>query len=350
MPGNASTFFGLGGGGKPLSLVGRRIFKTSGNIVIPAGCKYDIFAVGASGSGGSVVSGDGRATGGGGAGWSRDWGEVATDTAVTVTLGAPGAGTTAASGAQNGNDGGTTTVVGTGINISITGGKKGLASATATAANGGDGGVASGGKFNVNGSRGGNIATTATGPKATGGGSVNLFATATANATRGGDIANSIVGSGQATGGGGVGGRGGDNPTGNSTTAGGGAGGDAGDGATSPVGADITGGTATNTQPATNFVLDVLGTFPGIMPTSSGNAGASATLEGGGTAGGTGASSGVPALGGGGAIAHQSGNAAGANVTRGGGSGGVAALGGSLANSGTAGAAYVVVSIYKEQS
>lgn len=349
MPGNASTFFGIGSGGKPLVLVGRRIFKASGTVIIPAGCKYDIFALGAAGSGASVVAADGRASGGGGPGWSRDWGEVATDTTVTVTLGTGGAATSPASVAQNGNDGGTTTVVGTGINISITGGKKGLASATIANVNGGDGGVATGGKFNVPGGRGGNISNSGTGQKATGGGAANLFATATANATRGGDITGTTVGN-QATGGGGVGGRGGDNPTGNSITTGGGAGGDAADGTSTGPGPDVIGGIATNTQPATNFVLDILATYPGVMPTSSGNASASATLEGGGVAGTTSSSSGVAAFGGGGGVAYGGGNGAGSATTRGGGSGGCACQGGTTANSGKGADAMVVVSIYKEQA
>ena len=95
--------------------------------IIPSGKKYIIIACG--GGGGAIVSSgsvnsDTKALGGNGGSVVLLAGTTSSSTTLTITIGSGGAGKT--SGTSNGNLGGTTTVTGTGINISAAGGKGGL--------------------------------------------------------------------------------------------------------------------------------------------------------------------------------------------------------------------------------
>lgn len=333
-----------------LILLTRLVLRVGDIVPIPAGCFYDIIAIGASGSGGAVSNASGRASGGGGPGLCRDWGYTDIDFNLVVTVGLGGLANTPALTARPGNPGGLTTIQGLNVNMSITGGLPGQASTVVAAVSGGLGGIPSGGKLNRKGSRGGNIANVGTGQKATGGGSIQLYGNIKDDGARGGDITTAIAG-GQATGGGGVGGRGGDNPTANAQTAGGGAGGPAADGAPSPGGNDVNGFYSTpNTKPATSSVIDIILSWPGLECTASGSTTATA-LEGAGAPGRPNSFPGLgAAFGGGGGVYYSAGTTLlGGDVALGGGSAGAVGDGTVNATSGKAGDGLVIVSIFREQ-
>ena len=321
------------------TLIFRKTVTGSEVLTLPAGY-YDIIAVGHGGSGGRSNVSSGRATGGGGPGWARDWGKFDTPTTVTFTVGAIAAGLPAASTASNGNTGGTVSVTGIEAAISITGGEGGKFAAANATALGGLGGVATGGKVRANGGRGGDVTNTGNGAKATGGGAVDLFCQGS-NKTRGGDIngTNTAV---QATGGGGIGGHGGDMVSNSSgTAAGGGAGGDAADDGVL-VGPSLTGVSTLNYVPAAVEVTDVLLAYPGLVPTAAGGSGG-AVASGGGAG-----VSGSAMLGGGAGVSGVSTTSQSLSVIRGGGSGG-AASSSSNNSTGNGGAAFFVVSVYSDQ-
>lgn len=174
----------------------------------------------------------GRATGGGGGGWSVGMRFLVKGQAYMFTMGAgaPGATLSAQRTGIAGAAGGAVTFSGTGVaTMTANGGNGGLYSIAAEDLAGGVGGAASGGDLNVQGGNGGSIAGLGySGSFATGAGAVGIQGTG----FRGGDI---TVSSNQslaafATGGAGVGGDGGSIiltiPIGsNASTGGGGAGG-----------------------------------------------------------------------------------------------------------------------------
>ena len=192
-------------------IVDTKLIFTARTWVAPKDCSVRITAFGASASGGVRRGGGGGATGGGaGARCTKTVKLKAGDT-LTISPGAGGAlNTLSTTGAQNGNDGGDTTVTGPGgLNMVAGGGKKGVASTDGTVAlNGGVGGIATGGDVNVPGGRGGNAVSgsNVAAQRATGGGALPLFDVG----YRGGDILIAIGNSQAATGGAGVGGPGGD--------------------------------------------------------------------------------------------------------------------------------------------
>lgn len=325
-------------------LIFRRIITTSQTLTLPAGY-YDIIAIGAGGSGGACGGANpALATGGGGPAWARDFDRFDSPTAVTFTLGAPGAGRTTSSGALAGNDGGTTTVTGNKNPITLTGGKGGAAASTGTTVSGGLGGAYSGGKIGANGSRGGNISNGVQ-QRATGGGAVDLFMLGS-DKTRGGDhtSTNTTVGG---TGGGGVGGRGGDitGSTALSGTNGGGAGGDSADNA-QVSGPSITGVTTTAYNPSDGEILDILMAFPGLRPCGAGSANGVAPA-GGGSGGLAGASGNTP-LGATGGSTSSSGSSNSGLPAVGGGSGGAASLGTAVSSNGSS--PICIVSVYVEKT
>ena len=336
-----------GGGGKPRILIYRRIVMASAVLTLPAGY-YDVIAIGAGGSGAVVLgsSSAARATGGGGPSWARDWGSLSAPTDVTVAIGARALGVTRNTpGATNGNTGGTTTVTGILNPITLTGGGGGVAVESATNISGGLGGVATGGVIRANGGRGGDIVSTNTYRLATGGGAVDLLMT---GSTRGGDITFTTGYADTATGGGGVGGRGGDASSVAVPTAGGGAGGDAADNAISPSGIALSGESGDGITPSDGRVLEALLNFPALAPIGSGTYGASnvAAPSGGGSGGSIG-NTGAASFGATGGMAYVSGGTSG-SARRGGGSGGVVSADYNVGTSGDAGAAIVIISVYKD--
>lgn len=349
-----STYSELfGGGSKPRRLVYRRVITSSETVTVPAGF-YDIIAIGTGGSGAKATT-DGRVTGGGGSGWARDWGEFTNPSNIVVTCGARAAGILTAAPSSVGNTGGTTTVTGIGSPISITGGGGGNYSTVANATVlGGAGGVASGGKIRANGSRGGNISGTGPNSQATGGGCVDLFLLG-ADRTRGGDITVNGTGSNLMTGGGGVGGRGGDiilPTTSHIVTSGGGAGGDAGNAvsATSDVvGYSILGQL---TDPTDSAAIDIILAYPALIPIGAGGLPGPTVVvptSGGGQGGGGSTSTAitVPFGGSGGALAYSAAApTSSGHCLYGGGSGGSGGQDNQITGDG--GKAVIIISVYQE--
>jgi len=325
-------------------LIFRKVVLSSEVVAAPAGY-YDILAIGNGGSGARCTTPNGRATGGGGPAWARDWGKFDAPTNVTVTIGARSPGLATASGNSNGVDGGTTSVTGIADPINLTGGKGGLFSASQVAVNGGDGGTATGGKIRANGGRGGNVTSTSAGVKATGGGAIDLFCLG-ANRTRGGDIGGTSTAD-QASGGAGIAGRGGDCTT-NALSSGGGAGGDALDATpgSATIGPNILGARSeTTASPADALILDLLLSYPGLNP-SGGGGSTAIPPPGGGSNGASGSNFSAPLGATGAAVGTTS--LVVAESSRGGGTGGGATSNGSLVGISPAGAAMVVISVYAE--
>ena len=326
-------------------IVYRKIILSSETVTLPAGA-YDIMVIGTGGTGGSTGqnhSAD-RATGGGGPGFCRKFGRSTVAHNVVVTIGSRAESQAPSNAPLNGITGGTTTVTGTGINLTVTGGQGGLASVGAgvtTSLAGGAGGVATGGDINVNGSRGGSINSPNASRIATGGGAINLFALPQ-DSTRGGDIVNQPASSSRTSGGGGVGGRAGDLTAANAVgaSAGGGAGGNAPDDAT-VGGVNIT-SDSTSAAPSQWRVIDILQSFYPFEPTGPG-AVSSMVYPGGGTRDAIVA----PIFGASGGYTTSS-SVTGATVPFGGGSGAVVSLNYTAQASGAAGAAMVVITVYGE--
>lgn len=225
LPYPGQSFFGSG------SL---QIFVNSGTYVVPPGVtRIRVRVWGAGGSGGCTceVADAGLAAGGGGGGFGMKVIDTTPGTSYTVTVGAGGAAVTGAA-RTNGNAGGTSSF---GTAVTCTGGSGGAANggnAGPLTAAGGAGGTSTGGDVNYSGGAGGSV--TVTGFASTyrrsngagGGSSGSIFG----NGFAGGSISQASTGTADinfATGGGGVGGKGG-NLTGttfynsNSVTGGGG--------------------------------------------------------------------------------------------------------------------------------
>lgn len=202
-------------------------------------CEILAHAFGGSGSGAVIRGQFGTATGGGAGARCTKRIKLKAGDVITLTPGAGGVTVPIPSGAANGGDGTDTTITGPGgLNMIAGGGKGGNAGISNSLTNvlGGAGGIATGGDENVTGGRGGNAnaSTDANHSRATGGGALPLLDVG----HRGGDFIAACEGS--ATGGGGVGGRGGDvvgSLVSSASTGGGSAFGDAPDLSTGTVGA-----------------------------------------------------------------------------------------------------------------
>jgi hypothetical protein len=205
-----------------------RYYTSSGTWVQPGTGWTTFLVIGAGGAGAGVrPGGSSRATGGGAGGFVLKKAYLTEGTSLTITIGAGGVSPASTPyGAVNGGPGGTTSVSGT-INLSAGGGGggtgvvvgEGLPNPGAPAlANvpGGAGGTATGGDINRVGGAGGSISGTSPGGgnpattdrKGTGGGGVNILGVPS---TDGGSIGpfSQTPFTQQATGGGGIGGNGG---------------------------------------------------------------------------------------------------------------------------------------------
>lgn len=168
---------GGGGGGGSVGNLVQRIIMYSQEFTAPRDGSYRVTAIGGGASGGrSATSGNGlRATGGGAGGFAQKVVQLAKGDVLTCIIGAGGAAQTVA--AQDGADGGTTTVTGPGISLTASGGKGGLHGLGAGTTLGAEGGTASGGDVNVTGGGSGSATTVAVANSmaATGGGAVGIF-------------------------------------------------------------------------------------------------------------------------------------------------------------------------------
>tara|TARA_R110000796_G_C14483410_1_gene426956 strand:- start:48 stop:1145 length:1098 start_codon:yes stop_codon:yes gene_type:complete len=221
--GTTSSFFG-GGGGDPLPQPEWLFQKSSYTYTFPYDGTVIVHVIGGGGSGAAQSSGY-LCTGGGAGGYSRKQFSVTSSTTATVTTGSGGLSVGSNSTQDSGIAGSASSFTLSGT-LTANGGAAGLynPSANAFAA----GGTASGGDVNYQGGRSGKLAYdwNEVLRACTGGGAVNLFGFST-NDLRGGDQTNLSLSI--ATGGGGVGGRGGDHLGTNakSTSGGGGAAGPA---------------------------------------------------------------------------------------------------------------------------
>jgi len=209
LPYPGQSFFGAGN---------LQIYINSGTFVVPQGVtRIRVRVWGAGGSGGCTceVAQAGLAAGGGGGGFGMKVIDTTPGTSYTVTVGAGGAAVTGAA-RTNGNAGGTSSF---GTAVTCTGGSGGAAnggsSGTLTAA-GGAGGTSTGGDVNYSGGAGGSVTNSgydAIGGNrrsngAGGGSSGSIFG----NGFAGGSISQASTQNAEinlATGGGGVGGKGG---------------------------------------------------------------------------------------------------------------------------------------------
>lgn len=259
------TDFIAGGGSQQIAQY--KIFTTSGSITVENDGVALILAVGGGGSSGWGSGGAGSyyATGGGAGERAFDIYPVNAGDVLTTVIGAGGSPPGGAPG--NGNSGTYTAVSITGGYYFTVNGGSGGSYGTTTVSGGAGGTGGSGGSSNIIrriGGRGGNISGYGAALRlCTGGGGVNLLhATNSSSSCRGGDINYNgfTVSNGHGTGGGGVGGHGGDiltNKTLPTGTAGGGAGGDASN--PSSTGASI----------ATDVGRDIFGQFATYSGNSS---------------------------------------------------------------------------------
>ena len=219
----AITLGAAGGGGLYGGVIMEIPLTRSQTFVPPRNGTVNIICIGAGGSGSYCWQPTGTVGTGGGAGGLciKEGLDVTTSGSFTVTIGAGGASVYAAT-ANDGNAGGNTTVAGTGLSATLTangggGGKQGFI--TENGAAGGAGGTASNGDINRTGGAGGTVgAGLVTGANrgllelATGGGAVAIL---TSTGYAGGSITLASGGSKftndmyLATGGAGIGGRGG---------------------------------------------------------------------------------------------------------------------------------------------
>lgn len=223
---NFTDFISAGGGGGG-GLYGGVLMEIpltrSQTFVPPRNGTVNIICIGAGGSGAYCWQATGTIATGGGAGGLciKEGLDVTTSSSFTVTIGAGGASVYAAT-VNDGNAGGNTTVSGTGLSATLTangggGGKEGFI--TENGAAGGVGGTASNGDINRTGGAGGTVGaglvTTANRGLieiATGGGAVAILTStgyaggSVTLASGGSQLTNDVY---LATGGAGIGGRGG---------------------------------------------------------------------------------------------------------------------------------------------
>lgn len=209
---NLSQFLGGSGGGAPSAVL--NVFSQSGTFVASKDGWIRLSAIGAGASGAANHSGSNpRATGGGAGGaLIGHTVRVKAGDSFVITVGAPGLGVSASSAAVDGNDGGDTTIVGPGVNVTIQGGKKGRAGNGAGLFVGGEGGGVVGAPGHTGGSGGKIEAVSGLSAAATGGGAVNLFGRLPAEVSAG-DLTQAASGD-IATGGASPGGRSLDDVTG----------------------------------------------------------------------------------------------------------------------------------------
>ena len=222
---NFTDFISGGGGGGGLygGVLMEIPLTRSQTFVPPRNGTVNIICIGAGGSGAYCWQATGTIATGGGAGGLciKEGLEVTTSSSFTVTIGAGGASVYAGT-ANDGNAGGNTTVSGTGLSSTLTangggGGKEGFI--TENGAAGGVGGTASNGDINRTGGAGGTVGaglvTTANRGLieiATGGGAVAILTStgyaggSVTLASGGSQLTNDVY---LATGGAGIGGRGG---------------------------------------------------------------------------------------------------------------------------------------------
>jgi hypothetical protein len=201
------------------------LIPNSTSWVCPVDGIYRLSALGAGASGGAIMKTTtyGGVSGGGGGGFCEMEVFLTAGLTLTITIGAGGA--QAVSNVSGtgyaGNDGGDTTITGTGISMTAGGGKAGAyTTTTTTTAAGGAGGTASGGGINFAGGAGGDaLYTTNCGNAAGGGAAGSPYGVG----GRGGHAKRTNTSC--CTGGGAVGGFAGFDNTANSTGAGGGTGG-----------------------------------------------------------------------------------------------------------------------------
>lgn len=223
-----STLSQFLGGGAYVPNV-QRHYVSSGTFVAPRKGKIAIMAVGAGGAGATYIAGGGayvKCSGGGAGAVAYDFLSVNASDTFTITIGAGGVSTiNNTSLAQAGVAGTSTTITGpSAYSLTVGGGGAGnVVDSSATGVAGGAGGTATGGSsscIKYAGGRGGDISYTGGGSgnyygSCTGGGGVNLFGLTAQTGTRGGDLPTApttkSAGAGWlATGGGGIGGTGGD--------------------------------------------------------------------------------------------------------------------------------------------
>lgn len=279
-----SLFTQFTGSNGPYPTPRQFVFQSSTVYIAPANTWLLFTVIGGGGGGGlagtlSSLYGRGIGAGGGAGGCAYKKVYTTAETTFTITVGAAGAGryvNSFSSFTLFGFSGGISSVSSSVANITAFGGGGGRATTdTGSTTLGGVGGTATGGDISLTGGRGGNIGSlsitipTNTVSIGTGGGAVNLFLSSGSGAadelTRGGDFVNQTVATNSitfATGGGGIGGRGGDRGSGgvSGATGGGGSGGQATDNST-------TGGTNSIPQyfaPGSNiisFVQNIPGYF-----------------------------------------------------------------------------------------
>lgn len=234
----ATAFSSLVGSGSGGGVRQYDFITSSKTFVCTATGTLDIMLVGGHASG-SVSAGVGFVGGAGAGGVAVKRARVTKGDSFTVVIGAGGTSVSKASGVAQGVAGGTSSVTGPGVSITATGGQPGEAKTTKPA-NGGLGGVGTGGDDNRQSGSGGSVIATATASAACGAGAVNVLGIPSEE-LRGGNI-NTSVGGSQSTGGGGVGGRGGDIlGSASGITSGGGSGGPAQDAPSTVPGVNITG-------------------------------------------------------------------------------------------------------------
>jgi len=207
--GTTSSFFG-GGGGSPLPEPEWLFQKSSYTYTFPYDGVVLVHVIGAGGSGGCQFDKHG-ATGGGAGGYSRKQFTVTSSTTATVTTGVGGSYVGPSQTEVEGNAGTNSTFVLSSTTLTANGGGAGQRYGGATST--GTGGTASGGDVNYTGGDGGTrgYAYNEERTIATGGGAVNLFGLASGE-VNGGNNGSNQGGGFKATGGGGVGGHGGNIP------------------------------------------------------------------------------------------------------------------------------------------
>lgn len=283
----ATAFSSLVGSGSGGGVRQYEFITSSKTFVCTATGTLDIMLIGGHASGGAIV-GSGFVGGSGAGGVAVKRTRVTKGDSYIVTIGAGGmAVTRAGAGLTPGIAGGTSSVTGPGVSITATGGQPGEAKTTKPA-NGGLGGVGTGGDENRQSGSGGSVIAMGGSVGICGAGAVNVLGVPFGD-LRGGNINTSNASPLQLTGGGGVGGRGGDVlGAAIGITAGGGSGGPAQDAPSIIPGVNIT-GDAVQTSPVG------FGTFWAWGFDCFGGGGVSSTPAGAGGGGGVSSATGVKA-------------------------------------------------------
>lgn len=337
---NISQFLGRGSVGSPIMT---RVFLKSGIFTATKNGIARLTAAGAGASGGAARGPGVKATGGSAAGYVPGIAfPVRVGDQWIITMGAPGAGVSsgALNVAINGLDGGSTTIVGPGINVTIHGGKGGRAAlADVSLLADVPGGAVDGCPGAQGGPAGGADFVSTSNASATGGGAVNLLGVDPASISSG-VARNTSLG---ATGGASPGGGSADSFAGRTATGGGGAGGPS---------VDINGGPGVEIPDFISLLNDLFSvtgagekgstsaaSSPPIGPAGSGSGGLCGTSAMPITTGNSGAFAGS----GGAATLSSAISATSGSAGYGAGSGGAACAGSGTATSGKGGDAIVII-------